>query len=129
MRVLLADLDQVGEVTAERLERERIVRHAVERIITQLVDLAVSINSHIVAATSGEAPATYRTSFGAIARVGVITSEMAGTLAPSAGLRNILTHEYVSVDLGILAHSVPVVADLYRRYVIEVARYLASSTS
>jgi hypothetical protein len=41
MRDLLDDMDGIGEVDASRLETDRIVRHAVERIITQLVDLAV----------------------------------------------------------------------------------------
>jgi uncharacterized protein YutE (UPF0331/DUF86 family) len=129
MRALLVDLDQIGEVTAERLNDERIVRHAIERIITQLVDLAVSINSHIAATMQGQAPATYRASFGAIADIGVISSELAAELAPSAGLRNILTHEYVTVDLAILARAVPAAAGLYKRYVTDVARYLASQVS
>ena len=34
MRALLDDLQQVGDVSAERLEQERLIRHAVERIIT-----------------------------------------------------------------------------------------------
>lgn len=126
MTTLLFDLDQVGEVTEERLERERLVRHAVERIVTQLVDLSVSINSHIVASTQSQVPTTYRESYAAVAKVGVITPELAAELAPSAGLRNILTHEYVTVDLAILARSVPLVADVYKRYVAAVARYLAS---
>jgi len=54
----------------------------------------------------------------------VITPELAAELAPSAGLRNILTNEYVTVDLNILARSLPIVADVYNRYVMDVARYL-----
>ena len=126
MRMLLSDLKQVGEVTVELLERDRIIRHAVERIVTQLVDLSVSVNSHIAASKLGNVPATYRESFGTIAKAGVITPELAAELAPSAGLRNILTHEYVAVDVTILARSVPLVADVYRRYIVAVARYLAS---
>ncbi len=126
MHALLADLDLVGAVTPERLENERLTRHAIERIVTQLVDLAVAINSHIVAATKAEVPATYRESFTAVAKAGVITSELAAELAPSAGLRNILTHEYVTVDLEILARSIPLARDVYSRYVAAIAGYLAS---
>ena len=54
----------------------------------------------------------------------MITPELAAELAPSAGLRNILTNEYVTVDLNILARSLPIVADVYNRYVMDVARYL-----
>ncbi|MGH3747381.1 MAG: type VII toxin-antitoxin system HepT family RNase toxin [Micromonosporaceae bacterium] len=126
MRDLLDDLDHVGEVSVDRFQQDRIVRHAVERILTQLVDLSVSINSHIAAETKGQAPATYRESFSAIAEAGVISPELAAELAPSAGLRNILTHEYVAVDLKLVVGAVPLAYRSYQRYVTEVARYLAS---
>jgi uncharacterized protein YutE (UPF0331/DUF86 family) len=124
MRDLLADLDRIGDVAVERLTSDRIIRHAVERIITQLVDLAVSINSHVVAVVRGQVPSTYRESFGAAAQAGMISAELAAELAPSAGLRNILTHEYVGVDLVLVAQAVPVAHHAYQRYVSEVARFL-----
>ncbi len=127
MTALLSDLDGVGEVTADRLERERLIRHAVERIVTQLVDLAVSINSHIIASTKGQVPATYRESFKAVADLGVIEHDLAAELAPSAGLRNILTHEYITVDLRILARSVPIAAALYKRYTNAVAKFVLAA--
>lgn len=124
IRDLLADLDAVRDVTADRLERDRIVRHAVERILTQLVDLAVSINSHIAAEQDRRAPATYRESFMAAARAGAISPELANELAPSAGLRNVLTHEYVAVDLVLVARAVSLAREGFGRYVAEVARFL-----
>ncbi len=129
MSALLSDVGQIGPVDARRLDSDRIIRHAVERIVTQLVDLAVSINSHVVAATRNEAPAIYRASFTAMGELGVIDSGLAAKLATSAGLRNILTHEYVAVDLDILAGALPEIAELFKRYIEEVARYLAGPRS
>ena len=77
MRELLDDLDGIGPVSTERFESERVIRHAVERIITQLVDLSVSINSHIVATTKGVVPSTYRESYAAVATVGAIPADLA----------------------------------------------------
>lgn len=128
MRGLLNDLHEIGEVSVERFEKDRIIRHAVERILTQLVDLSVSINSHIVASIRNVAPATYRESFSAVAEVGVISPELAAELAPSAGLRNVLTHEYVTVDLRLVARAVPVADAAYRQYVADVARYLGTAS-
>lgn len=129
IRVLLDDLESIGSVDEERLHQDRIIRHAVERILTQLVDLSVSINSHIAAAASGQAPATYRDSYQAAASAGAITSQLAAELAPSAGLRNVLTHEYVTVDLSILAGAIPMARGLYADYVREVAAHLTSHHS
>jgi uncharacterized protein YutE (UPF0331/DUF86 family) len=96
MNDLLGDLESVGSVDAARLRSDRMARHAVERMLTQLVEFAVSVNSHI-AAVAGSVPGTYRESFFAAADAGFISTDLAERLAPSAGLRNILTHKYVEV--------------------------------
>jgi uncharacterized protein YutE (UPF0331/DUF86 family) len=56
----------------------------------------------------------------------MISEPLARELSPSVGLRNVLTHEYVSVDLSIVAGSIGRAVDGYRRYVEEVARFLLS---
>jgi hypothetical protein len=65
------------------------LRHAIERILSQLVELAVSINSHIVVARQGTSPTTYRQSFRDVGAIGVLPSELAARLAVAAGLRNV----------------------------------------
>lgn len=63
IRELLHDLRLAGEVSKADLQRDRRLRHAVERILTQLVELAVSVNSHVAATALGKAPGDYRESF------------------------------------------------------------------
>jgi uncharacterized protein YutE (UPF0331/DUF86 family) len=88
------------------------------------VDLAVSINSHLTAVSLGRVAATYRESFALAAEAGALPAELAEELAPSAGLRNILTHEYVAVDLSIVAAAVPRARAGFAEYVRAVARFL-----
>ncbi len=124
MRELLRDLDAAGQVDARRLGTDRLTRHAVERILTQLVDLAVSINSH-AAISAGVAPNSYRDSFRAAADAGLISLELAERLAPSAGLRNVLTHEYVDIDLDLVAGAADAAKSDYGEYVRTVAQSLS----
>lgn len=124
LREFLDDLETVRDSTSYVLEQQRLRRYAVERILTQLVDLAVSVNSHIAATTLGRAPSDYRSSFDLVARAGAISEVLAAKLAPSVGLRNILTHEYVEVQLDIVADSIGLALDGYGQYVTEVARFL-----
>jgi uncharacterized protein YutE (UPF0331/DUF86 family) len=121
LRQLLDDLDAVGELTVGRLEEDRLLRYAVERILTQVVDLAVAVNGHVVAARTGAAPATYRESFGLLAQSGFLEQRLAERLAPSAGLRNVLTHEYVEVDLELVVRGVELTRTDYREYARQVA--------
>jgi uncharacterized protein YutE (UPF0331/DUF86 family) len=124
MNDLLGDLESIGGVDAERLRSDRITRHAVERILTQLVEFAVAINSHVAAAVSGSVPGTYRESFRSVADAGFISADLAERLAPSAGPRNILTHEYVEVDLDLVAAAAQTAIVDYRAYVGSVAQAL-----
>lgn len=124
MRELLDDLDAVGDLTADDLARERLRRRAAERILTQLVDLACDINQHVASTMGGEIVGDYRQSFDAAARVGLLPAELAAGLKPSVGLRNVLTHEYVNIDLSLLAQSIPRARDSYAAYVRAAAGWL-----
>lgn len=124
MKDLLDDLASLGDVDADRLRSDRLVLRAVERILTQLVDLAVSVNAHIATAVRGEPPATYRDSFDAVAELGILPPGLATALKPSTAMRNVLVHQYATVDLARVAAAVPLAAEQYGEYVRGVARWL-----
>lgn len=124
MRELLDDLDAAGPVDAARLTSDRMHRHAVERILTQLVELAAAVNGHLAVGRLGRGATTYRESFALAAEAGAVPPDLAQRLAPSAGLRNVLVHEYAQVDLALVARGVELARSDYRAYVREVARTL-----
>jgi uncharacterized protein YutE (UPF0331/DUF86 family) len=125
MRRLLDELERLGRVDIERFAEEFAVQLVVERIISQLVDLASSINAHVVAVETAEPPANIRQSFTAASAVGLIGRDLADQLAPSAGLRNVLVHAYVDLDVTRLADAAPLAAEQYGEYVRQVARWVA----
>ncbi len=125
MRRLLRELDRLGRVDADRFAREYATQLVVERIVSQLVDLAASVNAHVVAVEAGVPPPDIRRSFSAVAALGVIDEDLAARLAPSAGLRNVLVHAYVDLDVERLVAAVPLAAEQYGEYVREVARWVA----
>lgn len=124
MREMLEALDAIGPVPIERLRSDITIRLATERIFTQLVELAVSINNHIISQSGSIVPKSYRETFPKVAEIGAIREDLAIELAPSAGLRNILIHDYVEVDRRRFADAVPVAGRLYKQYVGEIASYL-----
>jgi uncharacterized protein YutE (UPF0331/DUF86 family) len=129
IRERLDELQQVGDVSADRLRADWLVRAAVERVLTQLVELAAQINTHIVTASGKVPPAEYRESFTAAAKLGALPADLAARIAPSAGLRNILVHQYLDADLDIVAASMRQAIADYSAYVREVATWLSSQTS
>lgn len=129
IQLLLADLVEVGEVDAERLRRERPTRHVVERVLSQIVELAGSINTHIVASLLGRSPDSYADSFDEVARAGVLEWDLAAALRPSAGMRNVLVHDYLEVDHGKVSAAIPLALEQYGQYVRHVARWLRNHTA
>lgn len=117
-------LAALNDIDADRLRDDPVVAAAVERLIGRLVDLAVDVNSHLAAALLGRAPSEYRESFDLMAQAGVIETAMAVRLKPSVGMRNVIVHEYVRLDLARVAAVVPEAIDAYRSYVTAVARFL-----
>jgi len=124
MATLLRRLDRFGDVDRHLLEDDLDQRLILERLLTQLVDLAVGINTQIVAAEIGAAPEDYPTSFSALAEVGAIDVDLARHLAPATGLRNILIHAYLDLDMDRFASSVPLAREQFAAYVKQVANWL-----
>ena len=125
MRRLLDELDRIGAVDVDRFARDFSTQLVVERIVSQLVDLAAGINTHVLTTETGESPPDVRRSFTAVADTGLIDHDLAERLAPSAGLRNVLVHAYVDLDLARLVAAVPLASEQYAEYVRQVARWVA----
>jgi uncharacterized protein YutE (UPF0331/DUF86 family) len=121
---LIDQLVGLGPVDTARLATEPVTALAVERIITLLVDLAFACNSHIVAAMLGRTPDTYAESFDLAAEAGMIDEKLARSLQPSAGMRNVLVHNYLDVDQARVANAIPLAVEQYREYVRQVAEFL-----
>jgi uncharacterized protein YutE (UPF0331/DUF86 family) len=124
MRELLDDMDAAGSLDPTILQGDRMLRHGVERILTQLVELAAGINGHLAVARLGRGAATYRESFELAAQLGALPDDLAERLLPSVGLRNVLVHEYAAVDLRLVAAGVERARSDYRAYIKAVAGFL-----
>ncbi len=126
MRELLDDLDTLPSIDLAALQADRMLRHGVERVLTQLVELAVAVNGHLAVVRLGRGAATYRESFALAARAGALSADLAERLAPSVGLRNVLVHEYAVVDLRLVLAAVDQARTDYRAYVAAIADVLAT---
>ncbi len=118
---LVADLDRYLDVTGGGLRADRDRRHVVERILTQLVDIASSLNSLLARGLGHRAPTGYRDGFELLRDLGVLPPDLVERLLPSVGMRNLLTHEYGRIDLDLVAAATPAAQRDYASYV-EVVR-------
>ncbi|SFM59475.1 Uncharacterized conserved protein YutE, UPF0331/DUF86 family [Ectothiorhodospira mobilis] len=125
----LGRLLRFKDLTLDELLADDIRLAAVERIIERIVMRAVDVNEHLLAERlppdARSTRLTYRDTFLALADVGVCTPEFAREIAASAGLRNILVHDYNDVDRRILHRSIGSCLRDYQRYVEQVEAFIA----
>ena len=98
---------------------------ATERRLQVAVQAAIDVAAHIAAASVWPTAEGYSAVFEPLSRHGVLDAELARRLAMAAGLRNLLVHDYLEVDIARLHASLAAdVADL-RAFVHAVVTWLA----
>ena len=91
---------------AVRLASDAMLRAAAERWLQIAIEACIDIAYHVVAENEWTPPDAARGSFLTLAGHGVIDRDLALRLGAAAGLRNVLVHDYVAVDLERLARVV-----------------------
>lgn len=124
VRGLLDDLAEVNAQEELPLAENRMLHHGVERILTQLVELAAAINEHVVGARLQRVATSYRESFDLAEECGLIDKQLRDDLLPSVGMRNVLVHVHLEIDLRKIAATVPLALTSYRRYVQQAAEFV-----
>lgn len=94
----LEDLEAVEGVSLAEYRGDRFRKKGAERLLQEAIDAAVDANLHLLRVAGASTPPDYYESFLALGRAEVIPDELAERLAPAAGLRNRLVHEYDELD-------------------------------
>jgi uncharacterized protein YutE (UPF0331/DUF86 family) len=94
----LEALRPLARLTAEEYRARLYERKAAERLLQEAIEAALDINAHILAEDGAAVPDDYYSGFIAMGDRGILAPELARRLAPSAGLRNRLVHEYDTLD-------------------------------
>lgn len=123
----LDELEAFRDVSLDAYQAPDGPRRAVERLLQLIVEVAVDTNVHIVTEMEGAPPPDYRSSFSAAARHGVFPAELGERLAPSAGLRNILVHEYGDVRDEDVHSAIHPALDDFREFAHLVREWLERS--
>jgi uncharacterized protein YutE (UPF0331/DUF86 family) len=120
----LRALEPIKDMKADDYQQDLYKRKATEKLLQELIEAAIDINIHMIVGEGHTVPDDYYESFIRTGELKIISSDLAKKLAPSAGLRNRLVHEYDRVDHSMVLKAVRMAQDLYSQYVKEVNDYL-----
>ena len=101
------------EAYAANFER----RKAAEKLLQESIEAAIDVNSHLLVELGHGVPLDYHRSFTDLGRHGLLPGELADSLAPAAGLRNRLVHQYAAIDDRKVFDAIASAVDLFRRYI------------
>jgi uncharacterized protein YutE (UPF0331/DUF86 family) len=121
----LKALEPIRGIERDEYTRDLYKRKATERLLQELIEAAIDINIHMIVESGHPAPEDYYQSFIRAGEIRIIPSELAEKLAPSAGLRNRLVHEYDGIEHSMILKAVAMALDLYPRYAKEVSKALS----
>jgi uncharacterized protein YutE (UPF0331/DUF86 family) len=118
-------LEPIARLSYGQYMEQVYQRKAAERLLQTIIEAAIDVNNHLLVG-SGYPPARdYQQSFLDVAdKMDVLERDLAMALAPSAGLRNRLVHEYDRVDDAIVFASIGETLRHYPRYAQAVLEYL-----
>ena len=103
LRLIAADLDALTDVASRdraAFLASRIDQAVAERLLERMIGRMIDVNYHLLIENGQPPPSDYYGSFLKLAGLGVVEAEFAKRLAPAAGLRNRLVHDYEEIDPG-----------------------------
>jgi uncharacterized protein YutE (UPF0331/DUF86 family) len=94
----LAEMDHYAQDSFDELTSDFVKYRAVERSLQLAAQAVADIATHIISADFDTRVQDYRQAIEGLGKEGVLPPAFAERLAPIAGFRNILVHEYLAVD-------------------------------
>ncbi len=96
----LAELKRLrAQYTLEELQRDRLLEWALRYGLFECIQITVDICCHLVSRYNLGTPSTYSECITLLVRGGYLTEELAQKLQKMVGLRNLLVHEYVTIEV------------------------------
>jgi len=122
----IAKVEESSNYTFEEIKNDFLKRYSVERALEKIIMRAIDINQHIIVenAIGYETIRGYEDTFYILTKLNVYPEVFSKQIAPSAGLRNRLVHEYNDTKDEIIYNSVADAITQYTEYCNYILKYI-----
>jgi uncharacterized protein YutE (UPF0331/DUF86 family) len=125
IRECVGFLKKIGEITTEEsFLKDPFLTGSAERYLQVALQAVLDISNHIVADFGFEAPSEYRQVPEILAKRKLIPKPLALRLSRMMGMRNILVHEYLKLDLRLVYHVIQKDLDDFARFIKAIEKFL-----
>jgi uncharacterized protein YutE (UPF0331/DUF86 family) len=108
----LARLEALHDRSRSDFDSDPYLRDIAERNLEICAQCCIDICHRIIALEDARKPADYYEAFLIMGELGILSADFSRRIAPLAGLRNILTHEYLGVDWDLIYKNLQNLTDL-----------------
>ena len=123
----LARLNALRTRKKEEFDADPFLRDIVERNLEVAAQCVIDICHRIISMEKSRKPADSNESILLAGELGILAPELATKLAPIAGFRNVLVHEYIAIDWNIVYRMLDQLEDLQSFY-HSVRKWLLAKT-
>ncbi len=120
----LARLKPLSNKPRSDFDEDPYLRDIVERNLEVSAQCCIDISHRIISLEGARKPIDYYDAILRMGELGVLQTDFARHLAPVAGFRNVLVHEYVAVDWDEVYDTLHCLED-FERFATSVRRWLA----
>lgn len=117
-------LREYQTVPLEKFKQDIQIHSTVERQFELAIACILDVGNHITAAQSLRSPEDYRDIITVLGEENIIPQDFAKPLAPVANFRNILVHEYITLDLDIVYQHLQADLDAFVKFAKYISEYL-----
>lgn len=97
-----AQLQEYAAITVEAYRADWKTQRIVERTLQMMIELCADISGHVISDSGWSTPETYAEIFRVLGEHGVLTPEQTAVMIKMAKFRNIVVHQYETVDAEIV---------------------------
>jgi uncharacterized protein YutE (UPF0331/DUF86 family) len=119
----LARLDPLRQNERYEFDADPYLRDIVERNLEVSAQCCIDICHRIILLENARKPSSYYEGFLILGELGILDSSFANALAPLAGFRNVLIHEYMGIDWDQVYQNLQNIDDLIR-FSNDIRKYL-----
>lgn len=112
-----------SKYSLDHVRKDRLLEWSLRYGLLEAIQIAIDIASYVVSSEGLGNPSTYRESIEILNRFGYIKDSVADKLSRLVGLRNLLVHEYISVDVGKL-YGLLNELDLFRDFIRDISEII-----
>lgn len=121
----IAVLRDLQQYSLEEIERNYVLRGAVERYLQISLECMLDIGEIIISMEKIKRPQSYKEIFRSLGENGILPEAFARKIEPAAGFRNVLVHMYAKVEMDKLHENLQNGVEDMESFIEYIALFLA----